>query len=352
MVCNTSHRNSSTVLCKYVLRLISSIDVLHSKKTINIPFQVPESPLWYLSKQREEYALKSLKWLRGWVSEKNVQTEFDAMKRYNDSSNSCDACKKSSVKCTHQNEIQTTWQAIKELGRKRSLKPYFIILIMCTTTFFSGTHHLNVYMVQILNAYRSPIDPNLATVSYKNCIFFSIKQQLIYDVIQLQIIVSCIGMCATFVGVIGLKIMGKRKLYLCALTGVTLSDLFLCKRKVCMKSNASNTKISWFKICINSAIYGFVYLPTKTKSYEHSDEMLNESVSFTPLIAFSVLRFCTTITLLVWIWNNRWDAESYEFRINCQVCGMPTHLGTIFNVQWTLQLESTKYGKLFKHDYQ
>lgn len=126
--------------------------------------QIPESPLYLLSKQREKSALKSLKWLRGWVAEKDVQTEFDAMKRYSDSSNSCEMCKKSSIKCMHQIEIQTTWQAIKELRRKRSLKPYCIILIMCTTTFFCGTHHLNVYMVQILNAYRSPMDPNLATV--------------------------------------------------------------------------------------------------------------------------------------------------------------------------------------------
>lgn len=126
--------------------------------------QIPESPLWLLSKKREKSALKSLKWLRGWVSEKDVQTEFETMKRYNDSSNSCEACKKSSLKCTHQIETQTTWQAIKELGRKRSLKPYFIILIMCTTTFFSGTHHLNVYMVQILNAYQAPMDPTIATV--------------------------------------------------------------------------------------------------------------------------------------------------------------------------------------------
>lgn len=113
-----------------------------------------------------------MKWLRGWVPEKEVQAEFETMKRYNDSSNSCEACKKSSAKCTHQIEIQTTWQAIKELGRKRSLKPYFIILIMCTTTFFSGTHHLNVYMVQILNAYRAPMDPNLATVGCQKTFCF------------------------------------------------------------------------------------------------------------------------------------------------------------------------------------
>lgn len=158
------------------------------------------------------------------------------MKRYNDSSNSCEACKKSSLKCTHQIETQTTWQAIKELSRKRSLKPYFIILIMCTTTFFSGTHHLNVYMVQILNAYHGPMDPTVAMVCLQKSSHFCFNNtRLIADFVLIQIIVSCIGMCGTFAGVIGLKMMGKRKLYLSALTGATLSDLVLCKWKLSSK---------------------------------------------------------------------------------------------------------------------
>lgn len=177
-----------------------------------------------------------MKWLRGWVSEKEVQTEFESMKQYNDSSNSCEACKKSSSKCTHQIEMQTTWQAIKELGRKRSLKPFVIILIMCTTTFFSGTHHLNVYMVQILNAYRAPMDPNLATVGCEEKLAcFCFNNSIDFRFCSSQIIVSCIGMCGTFAGVIGLKVMGKRKLYLCALVGATFSDLILCKWKLSLK---------------------------------------------------------------------------------------------------------------------
>lgn len=116
-----------------------------------------------LSKQRDEKAVKSLRWLRGWVPQEVVQTEFDTLKRHKDSSNACDDCKHSDVKCTHAS-AQTTGQGIKELIRKRTLKPFFILMAMGTATFFSGTHHLNAFTVQILNAYRSPIDPNWATV--------------------------------------------------------------------------------------------------------------------------------------------------------------------------------------------
>lgn len=119
--------------------------------------------MWLVSKQRDEAAMKSLRWLRGWVSQKDVQTEFDSIKRCKELSNQCAICKNSEIKCTHVG-AQTTGQAIRELIRKRTLKPYFILLITGTITFFSGTHHLIAYMVQILNTYRSPISPNWAMV--------------------------------------------------------------------------------------------------------------------------------------------------------------------------------------------
>lgn len=121
-----------------------------------------------LSKKREKSALESLRWLRGWVPESTVQAEFDDMKRHNDSSNSCETCKISKITCNHEIQTQTTWQAIKELFRKKSLKPYFILAVLCGVTAFTGSRQLIVYLVQILHAYRSPVNPNLGTVVYKN----------------------------------------------------------------------------------------------------------------------------------------------------------------------------------------
>lgn len=119
--------------------------------------------MWLLSKQHDEKALKSLRWLRGWVSQKIIQSEFDSLKRHKDASNSCNDCKKANVGCTHI-DAPNVWQTMKELIRKRTLKPFIILFTMGIVTFFSGTHHLNAYMVQILTAYKSPIDPNWATV--------------------------------------------------------------------------------------------------------------------------------------------------------------------------------------------
>ncbi|XP_054271945.1 facilitated trehalose transporter Tret1-like [Macrosteles quadrilineatus] len=44
--------------------------------------QIPETPIWLLSKGNSEEALKALCWLRGWVTPDQVQNEFDEMVRY------------------------------------------------------------------------------------------------------------------------------------------------------------------------------------------------------------------------------------------------------------------------------
>ncbi|XP_055309425.1 facilitated trehalose transporter Tret1-like [Sitodiplosis mosellana] len=210
---------------------------------------IPESPMWLLSKQRDEAALKSLQWLRGWVPQSAVESEFESIKRYKESSNSCAACKKISKKCTHLS-AQTTSQAVNELIRKRTMKPFLILFVMCTVSYFCGTHHLTSFMVQILNTYRSPMNPNWASV-----------------------LVAFIGASGTLAGIIGLKMLGKRRLFLVSSAGNTLSAFGL-------------------------TIYGFLYLPPNSKSFEHkrNEEMADACL---PLIMFCCMRFFTTITLLV-----------------------------------------------------
>lgn len=115
-----------------------------------------------LSKNRESDALKSLQWLRGWVSEKAVQIEFISMKRYNDYSNSCNDCEKTNTKCPH--PPPTMKQKFNELLRKRTVKPFVILLVCNFIGTFSGIHHLMPYIVQILITFESPISPNWATV--------------------------------------------------------------------------------------------------------------------------------------------------------------------------------------------
>lgn len=124
--------------------------------------QIPETPLWLLSRNREADALKSLQWLRGWVSEKAVQVEFEEIKRYNEYSNSCSSCVKAEKKCNH--PPPTIQHKLQELTRRRTMKPFIILLCAFAISQFTGTHAMRPYIVQILKSYGSPISPKYATV--------------------------------------------------------------------------------------------------------------------------------------------------------------------------------------------
>lgn len=107
--------------------------------------------------------MKSLQWLRGWVSPKAVQKEFEDIKRYNEYSNACAACVKAEQKCLH--PPPNVKQKLQELLRKRTLKPFLLLIIAFFIGQFSGMHAMRPYKVQILKAYGTPINPNWATVS-------------------------------------------------------------------------------------------------------------------------------------------------------------------------------------------
>lgn len=52
-------------------------------------FQLPETPIWLLSKERYNEALKNLQWLRGWVSPEAVEPELSQLKEISEASNAC-----------------------------------------------------------------------------------------------------------------------------------------------------------------------------------------------------------------------------------------------------------------------
>lgn len=98
--------------------------------------QVPETPMWLLSKDRPDEALKSLQWLRGWVPAKNVEKEFAEMQRYNVYSSSCGSCQKTKSVCEH--PPPTLLQKLNELTRKRNLKPFILLLVCFAFSNFVG----------------------------------------------------------------------------------------------------------------------------------------------------------------------------------------------------------------------
>lgn len=166
--------------------------------------KVPESPIWLLSKNKSKEALKSLQWLRGWVSSDAVYNEFVELQRYNNLSNSCSNCQKQMIKCSHSGP--SLYDKIKDMTRKRTLKPFVLITILYILMEFSGMFVMRPYIVQILNAYGIPLDANLTTV-----------------------FLGLLGVAANLCLLATVKFFGKRKIYLCSMIGTVLSCFALSK---------------------------------------------------------------------------------------------------------------------------
>lgn len=151
-----------------------------------------------MSVKREAEALRSLQWLRGWVTPKEVESEFNDLKRYSEASNSCVACYKADIKCSH--PPAGLPEKFKELLRKRTMRPLLVVLFCFAIIALSGMLSMRSYMVQIVKAYEIPIDANWVTVV----------------VAVVQILGNIICMCF-------IKVLGKRRLYFISLTGAALS---------------------------------------------------------------------------------------------------------------------------------
>lgn len=163
---------------------------------------MPETPLWLLSKNRTEDAQKSLQWLRGWVSPAAVEREFKNLQQYSERSSSCNPCIKQNVKCTH--PAPTAMDKMKELMRKRTLKPFFLVMFIAMLSHFTGVTAMRPYMIQIFHAYGAPIDANLTTV-----------------------IIGAIGLFGNIVLICFIRWTGKRNIYLFALAGTVIGCFVL-----------------------------------------------------------------------------------------------------------------------------
>ena len=71
--------------------------------------QVPEAPIWLLSKGRRIEAQKALCWLRGWVEPAAVQTEYDELE------NHYEVTKQGTVNAAYVDEDITNSTAVTEI---------------------------------------------------------------------------------------------------------------------------------------------------------------------------------------------------------------------------------------------
>lgn len=96
------------------------------------------------------------------MSEKEIQNELDELKRYRDYANSCGQCRISESQCTHSNP--SLMEKIRDLRQTSYMKPMLIIALCSFFTHFTGAHHLNPYLAQVLNTFQTPMQPSRATV--------------------------------------------------------------------------------------------------------------------------------------------------------------------------------------------
>lgn len=207
--------------------------------------QVPETPLWLLSKNRTRDAEKSLCWLRGWVSSDRVSDEFQAMQRYSQRYKSCHACITLNLKCTH--PLPTWTEKLGELKRKQTLKPFFIVMALFFIAAFSGILGMMPFQVQIFKAYESPMAPDQATA-----------------------LVNVVNNLANLTFLLLIRFTGKRNLYL-----ILLAMVFLCSAVVCG--------------------YGFAFLPIGYNSFDELQtfSLENKGLSYIPFVCIILWNFCT-----------------------------------------------------------
>lgn len=216
---------------------------------------VPETPFWLMAKNRKEEAKRSLMWLRGWVKDPStIESEYKEIERYSEDSNRCVACQKSNSKCTH--KAFSAHQLMQELTRKRTLKPFFIVMTMFTFCQFSGLVAMRPYLVQIFQTYQVPIDASWATF-----------------------VIGILGFFANISCTVLIKPFGKRTIALISMCGTCLSVALL-------------------------TIYSFQHLPAGTTSFaKHSIETHRENVvGYVPLLLIYSLTFFTSFGLLPVPW--------------------------------------------------
>lgn len=95
--------------------------------------------------------MKSLQWLRGWVSPRAVQKEFNEMKNYIEETN-----------CT--NKLSYS-QKFKECLKGNTLKPFFLIILSFFISQSNGLTAIRPFMIKLFEDLNIPMKASWVSVS-------------------------------------------------------------------------------------------------------------------------------------------------------------------------------------------
>lgn len=184
-----------------------------------------------------------------------------ALQRYSERYKSCGLCLKLNRKCCH--PLPTLVQKLKELNRKQTLKPFFIVMSLFFIALFSGIFSMSTFVVQIFKAYDSPIPPDKAAalLSFANNLG---------NIIFLRLI----------------RFTGKRRLY--------LTVVLLCSAIV--------------------SAYGFTVLPSGYNSFDQSQtfSLGNKSIGYIPFVSMMLWSFCAYCGVNIMPWQMLSEVFPYK----------------------------------------
>lgn len=198
-----------------------------------------------LSKNRPADALKSLQWLRGWISDAAAIEEFHSLQQYNERLRACVTCSKKNLKCTH--PPPTLIEKLGQLKRKQCLKPLAIVMTLLLILQISRLIAIRPFIVQIFNAYEVPMKPDEAATALHS-----------------------LNILANFMFLFIIHFIGKRRLYLIMLSTIFVSTLTM-------------------------AIYGFTFLPNGFNSFlvRISYTLDEKWLGYIPFVCILTASFCT-----------------------------------------------------------
>lgn len=141
--------------------------------SINSSLQVPETPIWLLSRRRFEEAEKALCWLRGWVPPSAVKKEFDELMLYSENMKKTKhalhsvaengVTQETSKKITFRESV--FWRKLSELLKPQTLRPLSLVLMFFFFQNTSGFTAIRPYMVELFQELRLLLDAKWITVS-------------------------------------------------------------------------------------------------------------------------------------------------------------------------------------------